>query len=107
MMSTTGLVGVGSSGVCSRWSALAWSQERGCTSRSKQLMLRKCHLSSSPNHAVKEGCWEEPSFIPSLVGRDLAAPAQQMLLSDVTAEKWDEGVQEHPNTSETGGSLFE
>lgn len=98
---------VGSGGLCRRWSALAQSQEQGCATRRKQLTLRKCHLSCSPNHPVNEGCWEELSFVPSLAGKDLAAPAQQMLLSDVPAEKWVGGVQEHPNASETGGSLCE
>jgi len=105
-VSTAGLVGTGSSGACGRWGAAARSRGRGCTVRSRQLMLRKCHLSRSPNHPVKEGCREEPSFIPSAVGRDLAAPARQMLLADVPAENWDGGVQERPNASETGGSLF-
>lgn len=42
-----------------------------------------------------------------LLGKDLAASAQQIFLPAVIAERWDGSVQEHPNALETGGSFSE
>lgn len=60
-----------------------------------------------PEPSPKEECWKELSFISSLAGRDSAASAQQRFLPAVIAERWDGGVQKHPNALETEGSLSE
>lgn len=70
------------------------------------VILRKCYQ-QEPEPSPKEECCKEMSFISSLLGRGLAASAQQIFLPAFIAERWDGSVQEHPNALETGGSLSE
>lgn len=86
------------------WSALAQRQEQGCATHSH---TQKIPSEQEPEPSQKEECWKELSFISSLLGRGLAASAQQIFLPAFIAERWDGSVQEHPNDLETGGSLSE